>query len=208
MTVHRFTARALPVAALAFELLCAAPAGAKSAAGSSATSGIFASEKTPLHVGGSSTAKPASGGSIGSGLLRTVVALVVVVAVIYGITWILKRLRRSHDAKATGSGLASIATLPLGGNRSLHLVRAGADLILVGASDQGVSAIRSYSEADARASGLLGDGDEIDFDSLVPSGATEWRPAPEWNARPPRGAYAPGTIGHTIERLRRLTVRS
>ena len=39
----------------------------------------------------------------------------------------------------TGCGLESMATLPLGPNRSLHLVRAGGEVVLVGVGEHGVT---------------------------------------------------------------------
>ena len=50
-------------------------------------------------------------------------------------------------------GLETVATLPLGPNRSLHLVRAGDELVLVGVAEHGVTPIRTYSEDEARALG-------------------------------------------------------
>jgi flagellar protein FliO/FliZ len=209
MNAQRFTARALwPVALVA--ALLAIPTTAQAtpaAAGARPDSGIFAAERTPLHLGASS-AKTQASTSVGGSLVKTILALLVVIAVIYGVAWVLRRMRRSSETRASGSGLASVATLPLGGGRALHLVRAGSDLVLVGASEHGVSAIRSYSEADARAAGLLGDVPATELGALLPpAAATEWRPATDWQERP-RAASRPGTIGHALESLRRLTVRS
>ena len=204
MTVHRLTARALPMAGLAIGLLFAPPAQARSS--SSGHKGLFSAEQTPLHITTTATKSHAATSSVGGSLLRTIVALVLVIGVIYAITWVLRRMRRSNEAKASGSGLASVATLPLGAGRSLHLVRAGGDLILVGASEHGVTPIRTYTEADARATGLLADDADIDLETLVPAAAVEWQPAPEWHHHG-AATHAPGTVGYLIERLRRMTVR-
>ena len=48
-----------------------------------------------------------------------------------------------------------MATLPLGQNRSLHVVRAGREVLVVGSGEHGVTPVRSYSEEEARALGLL-----------------------------------------------------
>jgi len=205
MTVPRFLLRMLAAAAPVAMLTWALPAAADAASGSTGASAIFAAERTPLHIA-TSAAKTHTSSGVGGSLLRTVFALIVVIAVIYGVTWVLRRMRRSQAAKATGSGLASVATLPLGTNRSLHLVRAGADLILVGSSEHGVCAIRSYTEEDARSAGLLGEDPPAALERLVSTDAVEWAPAPDWHERP-RTTHAPGTIGHAIESLRRLTAR-
>ena len=47
------------------------------------------------------------------------------------------------------------ATLPLGANKTLHLVRAGREIVLLGTAEQAIAPIRRYSEAEARALGLI-----------------------------------------------------
>jgi flagellar protein FliO/FliZ len=79
--------------------------------------------------------------------------------VIYGLHWVLKQVKAAREERASGSGLSPIATLPLGPNRSLHLVRAGREVVLVGVGEGGVTPVRTYTEAEARALGLLGDDD-------------------------------------------------
>jgi flagellar protein FliO/FliZ len=115
-------------------------------------------EQTPLDLDGQSAKAAAEVGGGGGALVRTIVGLAIVIGVIYGLTWVLRQLRASREGAAEGGGLASLATLPLGPNRSLHLVRAGEEIVLVGAAEHGVTPIRTYSEAEARALGLLDDG--------------------------------------------------
>ncbi len=91
------------------------------------------------------------------GLVRTIVGLAVVLGVIYGLHWVLKRIKASREDRASGSGLATLATLPLGPNRSMHLIRSGADIILVGSTEHGIVPIKVYTEEQARATGLLPD---------------------------------------------------
>jgi flagellar protein FliO/FliZ len=98
----------------------------------------------PQHVG-------ASGGSI----VRTIVGLAVVIGVIYGLAWVLRQVKASKQAGTEGNGLETLATLPLGTNRSLHLVRAGGEIVLVGAGEHGVTPIRTYTEDEARQLGLI-----------------------------------------------------
>lgn len=115
-------------------------------------------EDTPLNLSGKAAGGAASDpGVSGGGIARTIVGLAVVIGVIYGLTWVLRQVKASKAAGAEGAGLESLATLPLGTNRSLHLVRAGDEVVLVGAGEHGVTPIRSYSVAEARALGLLAD---------------------------------------------------
>src|SRR5215208_4722195 len=115
-------------------------------------------EQTPLGLEAESRKEAAEQvGTSGGSIVRTIVGLAVVIGVIYGLTWVLKQVKSSKEQRTDGSGLASVATLPLGTNRSLHLVRAGNELVLVGAGEHGVTPIRTYSEAEARGLGLLVD---------------------------------------------------
>ena len=50
------------------------------------------------------------------GLVRTIVGLAIVIGVIYGLYWVLKQVKASREDKAPGSGLKTLATLPLGPN--------------------------------------------------------------------------------------------
>src|SRR4051795_316674 len=112
-------------------------------------------ETTPLNLpAAQKTAQTAAPGADG-GLVRTIVGLAIVLAVIYGLYWVLKHVKASRETTATGSGLKTVATLPLGTNRSLHLVRAGDEVHLLAAGEGGVSQIRTYREPEARALGLL-----------------------------------------------------
>jgi flagellar protein FliO/FliZ len=113
-------------------------------------------ERTPLNLSDDSAPAQAAGSS-GGGLVRTIVGLAVVIGVIYGLYWILKQVKASREETASGDGLETLATLPLGTNRSMHLIRAGQEIVLVGAGEHGVTPIRTYSEAEARALGLIVD---------------------------------------------------
>jgi flagellar protein FliO/FliZ len=115
--------------------------------------GADAGEKTPLNLKDAPATSTHVGG--GGSIVRTIVGLAVVIGVIYGLYWILKQVKSSREEKATGQGLAALATLPLGAQRSLQLVRAGRELHLVGVSEHGVTPVRTYSEEEAEAAGLL-----------------------------------------------------
>jgi flagellar protein FliO/FliZ len=146
-------------------------------------------ENTPVNLGsGDSPSTKVPGASPGGSLVRTFVGLAIVIAVIYGLYWVLKQVKASREEKASGEGLAAIATLPLGPSRSLQLVRAGRELVLIGVSEHGVTPVRTYSEDEAEAIGLL-DPDVV---------ADE----------PPRhGGSGGGALGKVVEDLRRRTVR-
>ncbi len=133
------------------------------------------SESTPLDLGdskGSSTTHVA-GSSGSSSIVRTIVGLAVVIAVIYGLSWVLKQVKKSREETASGNGLKPLATLPLGSNKSLHLVRAGEEVVLLGVAEHGVTPIRTYTEEEALELGIIGDEDDLDGD--VPrAGAVRW----------------------------------
>jgi flagellar protein FliO/FliZ len=128
-------------------------------------------ENTPLSKDALSSATPSAtshSASSGGGLVRTIVGLAVVLGVIYGLYWVLKQVKSSKDTAAAGEGLETLATLPLGTNRSLHLVRAGRELVLLGTAENAIAPIRRYSESEARTLGLI-DGPAT---VTVPMGAT------------------------------------
>jgi flagellar protein FliO/FliZ len=104
--------------------------------------------------GGDAAPHAATGGSAGGGIVRTIIGLAVVIGVIYGLTWVLKLVKSSREDKAAGEGLAPLATLPLGGNRSVQLIRVGQEIVLVGIGEAGVTPLRTYSIAEARGLGL------------------------------------------------------
>jgi flagellar protein FliO/FliZ len=109
-------------------------------------------ESTPLNL---PSAAPSQTASSGGGLVRTFVGLAIVLAVIYGLYWVLKQVKASRETAASGPGLESVATIPLGPNRALHLVRAGREVMLLGVAEHAVVPIRAYREDEARALGLI-----------------------------------------------------
>jgi flagellar protein FliO/FliZ len=130
-------------------------------------------EQTPLNLPTDAAANTAQVGGGGGGLARTFIGLAVVVAVIYGLTWVLRQMKKSSSGElgAHGIGLSTEASMPLGPNRSVHLIRAGRELVLVGSAEHGIVPIRTYTEDEARALGLLsapqlGAGD-VDGDATV-----------------------------------------
>ena len=163
----------LTTACFALAIWCAGPSSA-------ATSSY---EQGHLHLKGSTLGHTSSGSFTGT-LVRTIVALLVVIAVIYGLSWILKQGRASKNP-SVGDGLTQIASLPLGPNRSVTLIRVGAELHLLGVAEHGVNGIRVFSEEEAYELGIPFDTDE--FDS------------------PGQGGTA--VAQRLVDALRRLTVR-
>lgn len=145
-------------------------------------------ENTPLRLPVQTT-QSSSAGTSGGSLVRTFVGLTIVLAVIYGVYWVLKQVKSGREERASGSGLASIATLPLGPNRSLHMVRSGREYVLVGASEHGVTPIRTYTELEARDAGLL---DEPDDGPAAPA---------------PTRTGKGGLLKDVVEEMRKRTVR-
>ncbi len=146
-------------------------------------SSAAAAENTPVHLGNIAVHHASSGG--GSAIIRTIVALVLVIGVIYGVAWILRQFKKGRDGRASGKGLAPIAAMPLGAGRSVQLVRAGQEFLLLGIAEQGVTTLRSYTEAEALAAGF-----ELPGENLA------WHEAPA------------AERSSVVNSLRRLTVRS
>jgi len=149
------------VAALALPFAAADPACAATATASASgtTRNGGGPESTPVNLSGAGHATHV--GSSGS-IVRTIVGLAIVIGVIYGVAWVLKQVKKGREGKATGGGLATVASVPLGSNRSVALVRAGCELVLVGVAEQGVTPIRTYTIEQAQAAGLIdGDGDAL-----------------------------------------------
>jgi flagellar protein FliO/FliZ len=176
--------RAVPAAAV-LSLLSAAPAAAATHAGPAA-------EQTPLNLGQSdASTSHLAGTSFGHMLL----ALVIVIALICVLAYVMRRLKSGRGPRAYGSGLANVASLPLGTGRSLHLVRAGGEYVLIGVAEQGVVPIRRYTEEEAREIGLLDEpGDDA---SGGPPG-----PPPG-----PVAAVMRQTLTRALDQLRSRTVR-
>ena len=142
-------------------------------------------ENTPPSVGHSLTTHAASSSSGGASIVRTIVGLFIVIAVIYGIAWIMKQAKKSK-VRPTGHGLTQVANLPLGSGRSVAVVRAGREILVVGVAENGVTPIRSYTEDEA-----------IELGIEVPSEESE-------NANP----VAEKPFDRVLDGLRKMTARS
>ena len=114
----------------------------------------FEKDTTPLpesvtQAGGGGGIDTASSGA--SAIARMVVGLAIVLAVVYGIYWLLKkRYRGSRSAGVADGRLELVATTALGQNRAVHLLRAGDELFLLGSSEQSVTGLRAGGPEEAR----------------------------------------------------------
>jgi flagellar protein FliO/FliZ len=150
-------------------------------------------DRTPLKLPSASPKRAAEATGSGGGLVRTIVGLAIVIGVIYGLYWILRQVKSSKEGKATGYGLSSVASLPLGPNRSLHMVRAGREMVLVGSGENGVTPIRAFSLDELEAAGLL---------DPPPESHDDGPPPPAGGFPSVRDALVTG-----IEAIRKRTVR-
>jgi flagellar protein FliO/FliZ len=160
----------------------AALAGALTLVQASTALAAASGESTPLNLGGSSGGHAASSG--GSGIVRTIVGLFIVIAVIYGVAWVVRQAKGAKQ-RPSGRGLSQLATLPLGTGRVVALVRAGQELLLLGISEHSVTPIRTYTESEALALGL-------DVPAEEPANET----------------VAPRPLSTLVDTLRAATVRS
>jgi flagellar protein FliO/FliZ len=118
------------------------------------------SESTPLNLSPSTSGSHAATASTGgASIVRTIVGLAIVIAVIWGLAWIMRQVKAHRegvgDSGQSSAGLASVAALPLGSGRAVHLVRAGNDYVLLGSTEHGVAPIHRYTEEQALDAGLL-----------------------------------------------------
>jgi flagellar protein FliO/FliZ len=129
-------------------LACACPVSAYSPASKAG------GESTPLNLNPSSPSSHASSSTGGASIVRTIVGLAIVLAVIWGLYWILRQVKAGRDPHTASVGLASVAALTLSTGRSVHLVRAGSDYVLLGSAEHGLVPIHRYTEEQAREAGL------------------------------------------------------
>jgi flagellar protein FliO/FliZ len=130
-------------------LAWASPASAFTAASTKKGAG----ENTPLNLGSPSSGSHTSSG--GASIVRTIVGLAIVLAVIWGLAWVLRQVKGGRDPRVAATGLTSVAALSLSSGRSVHLVKAGNDYLLLGSAEHGLMPIHRYTEQQALEAGLL-----------------------------------------------------
>src|SRR5262245_39721983 len=94
-----------------------------------AASNDFDNKPVAFGSGNDASSGAAHSASSGGSIVRTIVGLAVVLGVIYGLHWVLKQVKQSKDTAEAGESLETIASLSLGTNRSLHLVRVGGEIV-------------------------------------------------------------------------------
>jgi flagellar protein FliO/FliZ len=148
--------RPLPIGRLALGAFAFACLGCSPSAAFAAP---FKRDQTPLPAdvsgagGAKVTAHVASGS--GSAAMHMLLGLAIVVALIYGLYKLLKRSSSKNEKTVADDGwMGVLSTTPLAPSRSLHLVRVGEELILLGSSDGSVTPIRVYSSEEARSLGV------------------------------------------------------
>lgn len=179
---------AVPMAALIS--IAASPVTVALAAGTSTVKDPYG-ENTALGLDKvDKTGAAEAPGAPGGAMAKTILGLGVVIAVIYGLTWVLRQMKASQE-KGNFGGLSAEASVALGPGRAVHLIRAGRELVLVGSAEHGVVPIRTYSEAEALELGLI----EHDDDDDQPFGTRVRRPS------------VAGALGPALDKLRERTAR-
>jgi flagellar biosynthetic protein FliO len=108
-------------------------------------------DTTPLPesvTGGGSDAVSTTSGA--GAISRMVVGLGIVLVVIFGVYWLLKRVYGGRSGARIGEGLDVVATVGLGPNRTLQLVRIGDEYVLVGVAGEAVTSIRNWNVEESR----------------------------------------------------------
>src|SRR5262249_43891753 len=112
------------------------------------------------HATVSSAGVSAAGG--GGTVLHMLLALGIVIGLIFGLYKLLRRTAGRNDTTVRADGrMTVVASTPLAHSRSLHLVRVGEELVLVGSGEQAVTPIRVYSAEEARTIVLDDPDDEL-----------------------------------------------
>lgn len=112
----------------------------------------FHRDETPLpaSLSAPSAAHVSTHASSGGTLARTIVGLAIVLAVLFGVYWLLKTYAKGNRTKGDGR-LEIVATTPLAPNRAVHLIRVGDGLVLVGSAEGSVTRLKTYSDAESAA---------------------------------------------------------
>jgi flagellar protein FliO/FliZ len=157
----------------------------------------FHRDETPLPadvtgVGAATHSTVSSAGASAGGggtVIHMLLALAIVIGLIFGLYKLLRRISNRNDTTVRADGrMTVVASTPLAHSRSLHLVRVGEELVLVGSGEQAVTPIRVYSAEEARMI-VLDDPD----DGMRPLGSA--------------GGKLPGFLGAFTDSLRKATAR-
>lgn len=190
------------VAGRALALAAALTALALSALPAAAQTRTAPADPEALPIPEGSSGPTTLSGEGGGTLLRMAIGLVVVVGLIAAVWFVMKRVQRSRYPAMEERGpslIDVVTTTPLGPNRALHLVRVGEELVLVGSTDQSVSALARLGADEAAALvDLAPPGPRFGEGAGRPGG-----PGVDDRAR----AVATANEAGLVERLRALTTR-
>jgi flagellar protein FliO/FliZ len=179
--------------------IAASPVTLAFAAGGTSTVKDPYGENTALGLDNVSTTSgaQAQNASTGGAIGKTILGLGVVIAVIYGLTWVLKQMKASSESSGFG-GLTAEASVPLGPGRAVHLIRVGRELVLVGSAEHGVVPIRTYTEDEAVDLGLIADPADPDAEPVKSAGPL---------GVPVAASAVVSAVRPKFERLRERTLR-
>jgi flagellar biogenesis protein FliO len=118
------------------------------------------SDLQTLTTGGEPTTTTVPTSGIGD-LGRVVLGLFLVVLVIGALYAGMKRTQRGRLPGKTSGVVQVRETTQLGPGRNLHLVEIGDRVLLVGATEHGISLLQGYDRDEAAAEGLLGDEEAV-----------------------------------------------
>lgn len=159
-------------------------------------------ESLPIPEGSSGPTELTGGA--GDTLLRLGLGLVVVVGLIALVWYVLKRVQRSRFPAMERSGkpgglIDVVSSTSIGPNRTLHVVRVGEEIILVGSTDHTITALTR-----------LGADDLVDLVDVPPTAGTFGRggAAPAGPGADDRvRAVTTSREGALIDKLRSMTTR-
>jgi flagellar protein FliO/FliZ len=116
--------------------------------------------------------------------------LALVLGLIYGLYRLLKRSSDKNEKVVRGGDdwMSVIASTRIAPSRSVHLIRVGEEIVLVGSGEQGVTPIRVYTAEEARRL-------RIEPNEPLVAGAGALADAPR------------GFVGTLLEQLRKKTAR-
>jgi flagellar protein FliO/FliZ len=128
---------------------------------SSASAAGYQRDRTPLPSdlsgvpGKAATTTSGGVGSTSNEALHMLLGLLIVCALIFGLYKLLRRSAIKNGKLVRDDGwIQVVSSTPLAQSRSLHLVRVGEELVLIGSSEQSLTPIRVYGPEEAKRLGV------------------------------------------------------
>jgi flagellar protein FliO/FliZ len=126
------------------------------------------------------------------GVFRIILTLAVVAVAIYGLVFFIKRA--SRGGKARDPFLKILATIPLGANRSAHIISAGSKAWLVGVAEHGINLISEIEDKDLLNTMLMEDSRK----SSTPDGTNPTGRLPDFRSLLRRFGISAGSSDDTV----------